>query len=51
MIAGELKNRIDGLWDVFAAGGLVNPLDVIEQVTYLMALCASRVSDPAVGRS
>ena len=36
MIIGELKNRIDGLWDVFAAGGLVNPLDVIEQVTYLM---------------
>lgn len=36
MITGELKNRIDGLWDVFAAGGLVNPLDVIEQITYLM---------------
>ena len=36
MITGELKNRIDGLWDVFAAGGLVNPLDVIEQTTYLM---------------
>ena len=25
MITGELKNKIDGLWDVFAAGGLVNP--------------------------
>lgn len=36
MITGKLKNRIDGLWDVFAAGGLVNPLDVIEQITYLM---------------
>ncbi len=36
MITGELKNRIDGLWNIFAAGGLVNPLDVIEQVTYLM---------------
>ena len=36
MITGELKNRIDSLWDVFAAGGLVNPLDVIEQITYLM---------------
>ena len=36
MITGELKNRIDGLWDVFASGGLVNPLDVIEQITYLM---------------
>lgn len=36
MITGELKNKIDSLWDVFAAGGLVNPLDVIEQVTYMM---------------
>ena len=36
MVTGELKNRIDGLWDIFAAGGLVNPLEVIEQITYLM---------------
>lgn len=36
MITGELKNKIDSMWDVFATGGLVNPLDVIEQVTYLM---------------
>ncbi len=36
MITGELKNKIDSLWDVFAAGGLVNPLEVIEQITYLM---------------
>ena len=36
MLTGELKNKIDGLWDIFAAGGLVNPLDVIEQMTYLM---------------
>ena len=36
MITGELKNKIDSLWDIFAAGGLANPLDVIEQMTYLM---------------
>ena len=36
MITGELKNKIDALWDIFAAGGLVNPLEVIEQITYLM---------------
>ena len=36
IITGELKNKIDSLWDMFAAGGLVNPLDVIEQITYLM---------------
>lgn len=36
MITGELKNKIDSLWDVFAAGGLTNPLEVIEQITYMM---------------
>ena len=36
MITGELKNKIDSLWNTFAAGGLVNPLEVIEQITYLM---------------
>ena len=36
MITGELKNRIDSIWNDFAAGGLVNPLDVVEQITYLM---------------
>lgn len=36
MITGELKNKIDALWDIFAAGGLTNPLEVIEQITYLM---------------
>jgi type I restriction enzyme M protein len=36
VITGELKNKIDSLWDIFAAGGLVNPLEVIEQITYLM---------------
>lgn len=36
MITGELKNKIDSLWDIFAAGGLTNPLDVVEQMTYLM---------------
>ena len=36
MITGELKNKVDGIWDVFFSGGLTNPLDVIEQITYLM---------------
>ena len=36
MITGELKTRIDGLWSIFWTGGLTNPLDVIEQITYLM---------------
>ncbi|MDD5928016.1 MAG: class I SAM-dependent DNA methyltransferase [Firmicutes bacterium] len=45
MITGELKNKIDGLWDTFAAGGLVNPLDVIEQITYLMFIRDLDASD------
>ncbi|MFI3253396.1 MAG: class I SAM-dependent DNA methyltransferase [Eubacteriales bacterium] len=36
MITGELRNKIDSLWDMFAAGGIVNPLEVVEQITYLM---------------
>ena len=36
MITGELKNKIDKLWELFWTGGVTNPLDVIEQVTYLM---------------
>ncbi len=36
MITGELKNKIDSLWEIFWTGGLANPLDVIEQITYLM---------------
>ncbi|MBO4736737.1 MAG: type I restriction-modification system subunit M N-terminal domain-containing protein, partial [Paludibacteraceae bacterium] len=36
LITGELKNKIDGLWTIFWTGGLTNPLDVIEQITYLM---------------
>ena len=36
MITGDLKNKIDSLWEIFWTGGLTNPLDVIEQMTYLM---------------
>lgn len=36
MITGELKNKIDKLWTMFWTGGITNPLDVIEQITYLM---------------
>ena len=36
MVTGELKSKIDNLWEIFWTGGLTNPLDVIEQMTYLM---------------
>lgn len=36
MLTGELRNKIDSLWEMFWTGGVVNPLDVVEQMTYLM---------------
>ncbi|MGI9280770.1 MAG: type I restriction-modification system subunit M N-terminal domain-containing protein, partial [Endozoicomonas sp.] len=36
MITGELKSKIDKLWEEFWVGGITNPLTVIEQITYLM---------------
>lgn len=36
MITGEIKNKIDQIWTSIWAGGLTNPLTVIEQLTYLM---------------
>lgn len=36
VITGELKNRIDSLWEIFWTGGLTNPLDVIEQTTIFL---------------
>ncbi len=38
MINGELKNQIDRIWDAFWSGGISNPLEVIEQITYLLFL-------------
>ncbi|MCB5936561.1 type I restriction-modification system subunit M [Caldibacillus thermoamylovorans] len=36
MITGELKNKVDKLWETFWTGGITNPLTVIEQFTYLL---------------
>lgn len=36
MITGELRNKIDRIWEIFWTGGITNPLDVIEQFTYLL---------------
>lgn len=36
MITGELKNKIDRIWETFWTGGITNPLEVIEQFTYLL---------------
>lgn len=36
MITGELKSKVDRIWDAFWSGGISNPLEVIEQITYLL---------------
>ena len=36
MITGEIKNKVDRMWEYFWTGGLTNPVDVIEQLTYLI---------------
>jgi type I restriction enzyme M protein len=36
MLTGEIRNQIDRIWDAFWAGGIANPLEIIEQITYLL---------------
>ncbi|MCI9597728.1 MAG: SAM-dependent DNA methyltransferase [Firmicutes bacterium] len=36
MITGEIKNKVDKIWLDIWAGGITNPITVIEQLTYLM---------------
>ena len=36
VITGELKSKIDRIWDAFWSGGISNPIEVIEQLTYLL---------------
>jgi type I restriction enzyme M protein len=36
LLTGVLRNQIDAVWNAFWAGGIANPLEVIEQITYLL---------------
>ncbi|MFN9635491.1 MAG: N-6 DNA methylase [Synechococcaceae cyanobacterium] len=36
VLTGELRNQIDRIWDAFWSGGIANPLEVLEQLTYLL---------------
>jgi type I restriction enzyme M protein len=38
MLTGDIRNQIDGIWNAFWSGGISNPLEVIEQITYLLFL-------------
>jgi type I restriction enzyme M protein len=36
MLTNEIRNQIDQIWNAFWSGGIANPLEVIEQITYLL---------------
>ena len=36
MVTGAIKNKVDKIWEDIWAGGITNPLTVIEQLSYLM---------------
>jgi type I restriction enzyme M protein len=38
MLTGELRNQVDSIWNAFWSGGISNPLEVMEQITYLLFL-------------
>ena len=38
MLTGDLKSKIDQIWNAFWSGGIANPIEVIEQITYLLFL-------------
>ena len=38
MLTGEIRSQVDRIWDAFWSGGISNPLEVMEQITYLLFL-------------
>src|SRR3977135_87398 len=38
MLTGEIRSKVDAIWNAFWTGGISNPLEVIEQITYLLFL-------------
>ncbi len=36
MLTGELRSQVDAIWNAFWSGGIANPIEVIEQITYLL---------------
>src|ERR1700752_2505733 len=36
MLTGEIRGQVDRIWDAFWSGGISNPIEVIEQITYLL---------------
>ncbi len=51
MITGDLKSKIDSVWNDFWSGGISNPLEVMEQLTYLLFLkMAHEYTQPPYGK-
>jgi type I restriction enzyme M protein len=48
VITGELKSKVDRVWDAFWSGGIANPLEVIEQITCLLFI--KRLDDIQTGK-
>ncbi|MDQ3061072.1 MAG: type I restriction-modification system subunit M [Pseudomonadota bacterium] len=38
MLTGELRSQVDAIWNAFWSGGIANPIEVMEQITYLLFL-------------
>ena len=38
MLTGELRSQVDSIWNAFWSGGISNPMEVMEQITYLLFL-------------
>ena len=36
MLTGEIRNQVDAIWNAFWSGGISNPMEVLEQITYLL---------------
>lgn len=48
MVTGDIRTNVDAVWNAFWSGGISNPLEVIEQITYLLFL---RRLDDLLGNS
>lgn len=38
MLTGDLRSQVDAIWNAFWSGGIANPIEVLEQITYLLFL-------------
>ena len=44
MVTGEIKNKIDQIWDTFFVAGITNPITVLEQMTYIFSATTTTTS-------